>query len=275
MRIITLCSLLSLTACESDEVPLDTAANGVVTEPEDTDVADPSPSESPVAVCSSSPSAVQPPVEQNTFIGRHSYDPAGGTLVLWEWMLTAPDGSSRALSGAGADRTFRADQAGVYTAQLVVGTEDGRVSEPCVVDLTGLPLQALRIEMYWTHSGDDMDLHLLRPGGVLETSGDCYFNNCANSLDWGGDGADPTLEADDISGRGPEVISVPAPEFGTFTVVVHDYPGSVYEGANDVTVNVYVDYQLAWSDTRPIVGEDSYTTIAEVDWPTGMVRSMP
>ncbi|MCO4746083.1 MAG: hypothetical protein KC912_14905 [Proteobacteria bacterium] len=238
-----------------------------------------SPLDAPVAVCSSNPDTVRPPFESNSFIGRDSYDPENSTIADYQWRLKdGPTGSGATLGGSGADRTFTADQAGLYVAELIVVTADGRVSEPCEVELNAIPAEALWIEMFWEHSGDDMDLHLLRPGGALETTGDCYFMNCdgLTSLEWGAAGGadNPALDLDDISGTGPENINIGAPEFGTFTVVVHDYPGSSYTAANSVTVNIYIDGMLEFTNTRAISGEDSYNYIAEVDWPTAQIRGL-
>ena len=61
-----------------------------------------------------------------------------------------------------------------------------------------------------------------------------------------------------------------------YTVVVHDYTGStidVYTG-NEVTVNVYLNGSLSWTDTRTIEGDGSYTYFARIDWSAGTITSL-
>lgn len=240
----------------------------------------------PVAVCSVDPPTVLAFLDEATWIGSASYDPDGKRLTTYQWtLLSKPPGSAVAMpGGTGADRgPFLTDLAGTYVAELVVVNEDGERSDPCQATLEAIPGQDLWVEMYWSRSGDDMDLHLLAPGGSFnDWKDDCYYLNCVplfgfRLLDWGvrGDSADdPSLDFDDIPGTGPENINIYAPEVGTFTVVVHDYPGTVFQGANDVTVNIYLSGVLAWTDTRTITGEDTTTEFAAIDTATWTVTSL-
>lgn len=269
--------------------PVDSADPQDTAEPEDTGIpgggdsteVDP---DAPVAVCAVSPNPVEPPFTTATWDGSDSYDPAGLRITTYNWtLISQPTGSSvRMPSGSGAIRSgFSPDLAGEYVGQLVVTTEDGRVSRPCTVTLESIPSEDLWIEMYWQYSGDDMDLHLLNAGSsssALTTSNDCYYGNCVGSgLNWGYPSAstdDPTLDLDDIPGVGPENINIAAPYNGTYTVYVHDYPGSVYNGTNMVTVNIYVAGRLAWTDTRNVNSEDYYAPFAAISWPDGSVSSL-
>ena len=113
----------------------------------------------------------------------------------------------------------------------------------------------------------------LAPGGALGGDGDCHYMNCKEEfggLDWGVEGEtedNPTLNLDDIEGTGPEVISLPAPAPGAYTVVVHDYEGTVISEGNEVSVRVFLDGELALSDTRIISDEGIYLAITEINVP--------
>ena len=240
----------------------------------------------PSAICTVTPNPVSPPFEEATFDGSASVDPNGGSLTYsWE-LISYPEGTAYPLFDAIYSSTpsvvYMPDVAGEYIGRLTVTNEEG-LSDTCDALLEAIPSQNLWVEMYWVHSGDDLDLHLIAPGSywssALESDQDCYYGNCVwSSLDWGQygyAGDDPILDLDDISGTGPENINIADPQSnGTYTVVVHDYPGSVYSGVNDVTINIYLDGAMVWSVTRGISVEDSYTPIASINWATKSITGL-
>ncbi|MFT4979387.1 MAG: hypothetical protein ACI8S6_005297 [Myxococcota bacterium] len=237
----------------------------------------------PVAQCGVTPETVAPLQESADWLGSASFDASGLPLSEHRWTLVRqPAGSVATLPPGGADREgFIADLAGEYVAELVVINTEGEQSAPCLAVLRAVPDQNLWIELFWSEPDDDMDLHLLRPGGSLRTDDDCYYDNCMGGrLDWGvlGDESDdPSLDIDDIYGTGPENINIGQPESGTFTVLVHDYQGSTSDhyGDNEVTVSIFLGGQLAWTESRIIDGDDTFTEFAEISWPEGAVTSLP
>jgi hypothetical protein len=232
----------------------------------------------PVAVCDVSPNPVAALYEEATWIGSGSYDPEGRPLTYQWTLIEVPPGANPDPPVGGPhepDRPgFLPDLVGIYVGELIVTNDLGVSSEPCEVELEAVPGTDLWVEMYWAERGDDMDLHVVRGNGNLRTNQDCYYQNCRFwNPDWGPPGppADPALDIDDIPGRGPENINIHEPEEITYEVFVHDYPGSRYQQPNDVTVNIYLSGVLAWTDTRPIAGEDDDVHFATVDWAAGTV----
>lgn len=241
----------------------------------------PVPANAPSATCSVAPNPVTPPFEAATFTGTGT-DP-GGLALTYDWQLTEkPVGSAATMPGGGATRSgFVPDLAGTYVGQLIVTNTAGVASAPCEAELEAIPAQDLWVEMYWDQAGDDMDLHLLAPGGAPRTNLDCYFVNCDGGavLDWGTPNFDPDnprLDLDDVPGVGPENINIDAPAGGGgYTVMVHDYPGGITDPqSTSVTVNIYLNGVLEWSDTRTITGEDTDTYFAVIDWQSGTVSPL-
>ncbi len=244
----------------------------------------------PTAICG--PDIISSPFETEQFDGS-------GSLVqplTYQWTLTPPTGSTAVLSSYSiATPSITLDLAGTYVGVLTVTNSDGQ-TDSCSQNIEAIPNENFRIEMYWANSGDDMDLHLLRPssqwtGGGPRSEDDCYYSNCAGggisipglpglggSVDWGvanNSSDDPNLDLDDISGIGPENINIVAPATGSYAgeyiVFVHDYPGSSYTPANDVTVNIYLNGVLAQTYTFQLSGEDSDYYVAKIAWPSGVI----
>ena len=238
----------------------------------------------PVAICEMSNTTVRPIHEAIDFYGEQSYDPNGYDLVGYEWtLIKRPDGASNTFSEN--ERRYHniygfvPDMAGEYVAELRVMNDRCVISDPCQATITARPNENLWVEMFWSHSGDDMDLHLVRNNGDYESDEDCYFGNCIgdewHELDWGTYGSiqdDPFLDLDDIEGTGPENINIEQPANGRYLVAVHDYPGSEYNRSNDVTIRIHLNGELVYNQTKSIQGEDSYTEFATIQWPEGTVQ---
>ncbi len=230
----------------------------------------------PVAVCSADALEVAPIYGYIGVDGLESTTPEGTSIIDYSWrVVSTPDGVGRIPVTASPQQAFTPLVAGEYTLELVVTNDECVMSDPCQVTVNARPEQDLWVELTWEHPGDDMDLHLLYPGAQPESEGDCYFGNCVDmGLNWGTPATtldDPILDLDDVPGTGPENINLYEPEPVTYTVMVHDYPGSTLTRDNDVRVKIYLDGTLAFDETKTISGEDTYTTFAEVNVPLGVV----
>lgn len=270
--------LLILSAC-GPEFTLRSPPRPAEPEPEPQIDEDLSP---PEAVCGLDPAVVSPPHEPASFIGENSYDPDGLELISWRWRLRiSPDGSELGLPITSGPNLigFTPRVAGDYTATLEVINQFGSPSLPCDVTLEARPASGLHVEVLWTYEGDDMDLHLIRDDAGFRSDGDCHVGNCSppTTLHWGDPALtddDPTLQADDVDGIGPEIATIADPAAGTYTVLVHDHPASTRYADNPVTVNIWVDGDLAWSGTRTFIDENQKTAFALVRWPEGTIEAL-
>ena len=240
------------------------------------EVVDAADEERPLAICQVSDDHVSPLRESVSLYGDESYDPNGGTLIDYDWSLVRrPHGSDATLDDSDSrnQHAFLPDVAGEYRARLVVTNEQCVASLPCDVTIEATPEEGLWVELSWAHAGDDLDLHLVRDDGAFQSRDDCYYGNCDydEGLDWGvvGDTEDnPRLDLDDISGTGPENINIYEPVDGTYTVVVHDFPGSVLADPNPARIRIYLDGELALDQSRTLRREDAYVSFAEIAWPS-------
>ena len=124
---------------------------------------------------------------------------------------------------------------GAQTILLSFGNGSGQAYYAATVTLTGCATPAFRAQLTWDTGPDsDIDLHLLRPGGVMNSSNDCYYSNCQGSpLEWGaaGPAGDPILDVDDVFGYGPEnIFIVSGAETGEYRVVVRNFDRSPVTG---------------------------------------------
>jgi hypothetical protein len=133
---------------------------------------------------------------------------------------------------------------------------------------------AFRVQLTWTSDpSSDLDLHLLRPGGVAFSSNDCYFGNCTGSgLTWGS--SNPILDVDDTQGYGPENIYLTSgAEAGDYRIFIHDWDDTVGEIAtvriylNDVEVRRYVSHAMDG-------GTSNYWEVAKVNLATGAITAV-
>lgn len=237
----------------------------------------------PVAVCG--PTIQSAPFQTEQFDGTASYDPSGLALT-YNWVYTPPNGSNSTLSSPSsatpvttiAFESFGLDLAGTYTGVLTVTNTQGTTSAPCTQTIEAVPNENFRVELFWSQP-DDMDLHLLNPGGTYEDilgGSDCYYANCVGGgPNWGGGGTadDPSLDLDDIQGTGPENTNIVAPANGNdYTIIVHDYQGTVNDDSpTDCTVNIYLNGILMQTYNFSISGENSAYYVAEIDWPSGTI----
>jgi hypothetical protein len=193
--------------------------------------------------------------------GRQSHDPEGAPLTDYRWVIVQKPASSNVVpffSTADITQRMRAtgeiqiDQIGTYDLLLIVKDDHGLESFDKPESHVMLFPRDLEIALRWDIA-TDVDLHFVRPGGrpgdygtgvaITSTGSDCCAYNRQPS--WGTAGM-PMLDRDDVIGRGPEVVSVDAPEDGATYLVYAHYCDSRHVGAPvDVVAEIYVRGVLA------------------------------
>ena len=94
---------------------------------------------------------------------------------------------------------------------------------------------ALNVRLVWGTENTDLDLHLVRDGGALNSSDDCYYEHCGpvnelgtSGLNWGDLGSaidNPLLDVDDTERGGPENIFIHRASDQFYDVYVHYFDG--------------------------------------------------
>ncbi len=210
-----------------------------------------------------------------------------GTIVSYQWNIVEQptDSTVRLSNPTGVDTGFQFDSAagvvsgldvaGTFRISLVVTDSNGAQSaNDATITLNAVPTEGLHVQLTWSASVDDIDLHLGRgnnPGWCSQD--DCYYGDCTySSLDWDGQpgqtAGDPSLDIDDLEGFGPENINIDQPANGSYEILVHAYSGNPnYSSftATDLEVKIFVGGALVQAMTGHFNNTDDAWTVARVD----------
>jgi len=128
----------------------------------------------------------------------------------------------------------------------------------------------LHILLSWPQLGSDVDVHLVRPGAAMWSSGDCYYAN--RIPDWGMPGVvcdDPRLDVDCITTCTVENIVLSKLENGTYSVKVHYFWD---HGLGPATPKVTVWVQGVRYDFGPrTMTDDQVWNVCTIQWPSKAV----
>ena len=139
----------------------------------------------------------------------------------------------------------------------------------------------IHARLSWSKVGADVDLHLIRPGGSIDASSDCYFDN--RNPDWGMVGIDcddPTLDVDCIVGCTVENIRLGKLENGTYSIKVHYYWDHDLGPVSPRVTLVVVDpdpfafgepQRFSFPSQQLELEDKEVWHVATVEWPSGKV----
>jgi uncharacterized protein YfaP (DUF2135 family) len=229
---------------------------------------------SPTITPSNATTTVTTSSSSQTVAGTTSATSNGNWLIVVENTLRA-SGVLPVSGGSFAAEIplFCGAQQVVYTFE----TNGNRSYYRTNVTQTGCVDAQLRVQLSWDTDFSDIDLHLIRPGGTVESDNDCFYANCTfGGLEWGAAGAagNPVLDVDDTEGYGPENIIIPSgAEAGEYRVVVHNYDGYPNTRA---TVKIYLnEVEVQRFTSNPLdEGVRDYWQVARVNVNTGAVTAI-
>jgi hypothetical protein len=213
------------------------------------------------------------PLDTIRFYGGDSFtDTQGVTVEEYDWRLTVrPPGSTAVLSDPAAPQTqLTVDIAGRYEVCLVVLDSDGvRSCEDACITVDVIANEELHVELVWDHPTADLDLHFLREGGTeFNHDGDCYFSN--REPDWFemNPESNPSLDADDNHGYGPENVNVEQPLPGSRWRTFIHYWNKQTDGDEFTvaTLRVYAYGQLVGEFTQSFESDQTLWRAIEIVW---------
>lgn len=208
-----------------------------------------------------------------------------GAIDEWDWdTYDSPGGSTRFSPDDAELTTVSVALSGEYQLGVTVTDAEG-LSSTAFVDIFSLSTDDIRVEATWSTPGDpdpdddfgaDIDLHFLHPNGCWrDPTWDVSFRNPAPN--WGdlhSEGDDPSLDADDTTGSGPENVGLRNPESVRYGVAVHYY-GDHEFGPSLVTMRVYVRGILVFNaENKELPYSDSWWLVGGVEWPSGVMHSV-
>ncbi|MFP2928046.1 choice-of-anchor D domain-containing protein [Pyxidicoccus sp. 3LG] len=215
--------------------------------------------------------------------GTGSEDPDGDAPLTYQWVLRErPVGAQPSIENAGSASTvLRLDPVvpGAYEVELHVTDAAGaRSLQPATARVVAVPAQQLLVEVSWNNAVTDLDLHVLQgTGAVLGVApDDCHYAN--PRPDWGGAGPqdDPELLRDRLTGYGPEVFGYESPAPGAYRVaVVLGRENGAVDPRSEATVRVYDRGVLKGEYRHTLAKQGDVWTVADVQWPSGIVMEVP
>lgn len=140
-----------------------------------------------------------------------------------------------------------------------------------MVRFTAKPTEDLHVQLVWDHPAADLDLHFLREGGEAFThEGDTYFSN--KHPEWFPDNpeSNPSLDADDDEGYGPENVNIEHPLPGSkWTVLVH-YWNKQTDGDpfTIATLRIYAFGQQVLDISQSFEEDETLWSAVEIEWST-------
>lgn len=223
----------------------------------------------PVAILDCPPTTDPP--RQVTLDARRS-DAMGRGPLTYAWTLRsvptdpsgAPISAATLASAVGDTNVLSVDAAGEYVVELVVTNVDGisGAADRCTID--AIPDEDILVELTWSDSSADLDLHLARDGAAIFARPD-DVNWCNPTPIWDGGATDGRLDIDDRTGFGPENINVPAPADGDYVVRVH-YFDAPQDPTVTATVRVYLEGALDSTWSKNLTRNEVWD-VGTIRWP--------